>query len=466
MELTEYRRCVAQPISGDNPVGERLIDDPLFDFIEDQMMKVGSLSHSSVQWDEVEHSALKLLQDKTKDIKLMVYLLQCLHNQLSPSRFILSFELMSDFMASFWEESYPAPGKRGNLPRRKFFSQIAQRFSMATEKIDFNQFDAQDRQALGEAVDAWQKVIEAQGLSSDVVEAVARSVQSELNKVEARQQAEQQQTAKPADTPRPTTANSALSVDNSSDKAAKQTLLKVADFLAEQEFGIALSIRLRRYAVWGSITTLPDHKADGETMLRGMQPDRIKDYQDQMRHADLTLWRKVEQSLTLSPYWFDGQLMSFTIAQNLGKESWCLAITEETQQFLARMPSLLELKFKGGEPFVSDSVKEWLASTNGSTGGQSVGGDWQEKRKEAMALAKEGGIAVALSMLNDGLVAATEPRDKFYWRMLSADLLNANHLDAMAREQYQTLHNQVTTMQVTDWEPSLVEQLERYTTSE
>ncbi|MEK6213334.1 MAG: type VI secretion system domain-containing protein, partial [Vibrio fluvialis] len=129
-------------------------------------------------------------------------------------------------------------------------------------------------------------------------------------------------------------------------------------------------------------------------------------------------------------------------------------------------PSLLELKFKGGEPFVSDSVKEWLASGNGSTGGQSVGGDWQEKRKEAMALAKEGGIAVALSMLNDGLVAATEPRDKFYWRMLSADLLNANHLDAMAKEQYQTLHNQVTTMQVTDWEPSLVEQLERYTTSE
>ncbi|MCG6450847.1 type VI secretion system ImpA family N-terminal domain-containing protein, partial [Vibrio parahaemolyticus] len=33
MELTEYRRCVAQPIAGDNPVGERLIDDPLFEFI-------------------------------------------------------------------------------------------------------------------------------------------------------------------------------------------------------------------------------------------------------------------------------------------------------------------------------------------------------------------------------------------------------------------------------------------------
>ncbi len=44
MEMTEYRQCVAKPISSSNPVGERLVDHPLFDFIEDQMMKVGSLS--------------------------------------------------------------------------------------------------------------------------------------------------------------------------------------------------------------------------------------------------------------------------------------------------------------------------------------------------------------------------------------------------------------------------------------
>lgn len=50
MEMTEYRQCVAKPISSSNPVGERLVDHPLFDFIEDQMMKVGSLSHASVQW--------------------------------------------------------------------------------------------------------------------------------------------------------------------------------------------------------------------------------------------------------------------------------------------------------------------------------------------------------------------------------------------------------------------------------
>lgn len=467
MELTEYRQCITQPIDGESRVGERLIDDPLFDFVEDQMMKVGSLSHGSVQWDEVEHSVVKLLGEKSKDIKLLVYLLQCLHNQFTAARFILSFNVMTDFMTEYWEESYPAPGKRGNLPRRKFFSQIAQRFALVVEKVDFNRFDAADREALSSALDGWQKVIESYGLSSEAVDLVVRSITSQMRQAEERQQtqpATPAQPAEPASAPA-ATSSPALSIDNSSDKAAKQTLLKVADFLAEQEFGVALAVRLRRYAVWGAITSLPDHKADGETMLRGMQQDRIKDYQDQMRNPDLTLWRKVEQSLTLSPYWFDGQLMSFNIASSLGKEDWCSAIREETEQFLQRMPSLYDLKFKGGEPFVSEEVKAWLADSQQSSGTQGVG-DWQEKRQEALTLAKEGGIAVALSMLNDGLVAATEPRDQFYWRLLSADLMQANHLDAMAQQQYQTLHTQVSAMQVTDWEPSLVEQLERYTTSE
>ncbi|EEY36386.1 type VI secretion system protein TssA [Vibrio mimicus] len=468
MEITEYRQCIAKPISSNHPVGERLVDHPLFDFVEDQMMKVGSLSHASVQWDEVEHSTLKLLGEQTKDIKLLVYLLQCLHNQMTPPRFITSFVVMSEFLNQYWTESYPAPGARGNLPRRKFFSQMVQRFAAAVDKLDFHRFDEADRQALEAAVGEWQQAVEKQALSSELVESVVIRVQAELKRAEQQHQAKVQSAKSEVPSETAPSAAASMVVDNSSDKAAKQTLLKVADFLAEQEFGIALSIRLRRFAVWGSITSLPDHKPDGETLLRGMQADRVKDYQDQLRHPDLALWRKVEQSLTMAPYWFEGQWMSYTIAQQLGKSDWSQAIAEETQNFLRRLPSLLELKFKGGEPFVSDSVKEWLANVGEtqSLAGKSVGGDWQEKRKEAFQLAKEGGIAVALSMLNDGLVSAIEPRDKFYWRLLSADLLRANHLDAMAGEQYQTLLAQVTTLSVPEWEPSLVEQIQRYTTSE
>lgn len=467
MELTQYRTSIVKPIAGESPVGERLLDEPLFDFVEDQMMKVGSLSHASVQWQEVEHSAITLLNEKSKDIKLLVYLLQCLHNQLTPSRFITSFGVMSDFIEHYWNDCFPAPGKRGNLPRRKFFSQMCQRFSIAVEKFDFASLDSQDREELQAVVEAWQKTIEANELSSDVADSVALTITNQLKRAQEREKL-QQTAAQPVSTDSATTQASAapassLSVDNSSDKAAKQTLLKVAEYLAEQESGSALAIRVRRHALWGAITALPDHDHNGKTLLRGMQMERVKEYQDQLHQPDLALWRKVEQSLTIAPYWFEGQLMSHDIAKALGQENWCQAIREETQSFIQRYPSVVELKFKDGSPFLTDLVRDWLASGEVASTGGSVSGNWNEQREEAFSLAKEGGIAVAMSMLNDGLVAATEPRDRFYWRLLSADLLKHNHLDAMAKEQYQTLKQEIMQTSVTEWEPSLIEQLERNT---
>ncbi|ANU39452.1 type VI secretion system protein TssA [Vibrio scophthalmi] len=470
MDITEYCHCVAKPISSESPVGQRLVDHPLFDFIEDQMMKVGSLSHSEVKWSEVEHSILKLLNEQTKDVKLLVYLLLCLHHQVTPVRLITSFEVMEVFLSHYWYESFPAPGPRGNLPRRKFFSQMVQRFMLVVDKFDFSRLDEIDRQALEKTVGEWQETIVKHDLSSELVESVVVRVKGELSRAEeSKRVIEQSVNSKESYSSALILAPSpSIVVDHSSDKAAKQTLLRVADFLSEQEYGIALAIRLRRFAVWGSISLLPDHKQDGKTQLRGIQVDRVKDYQDQLRHPDLALWRKVEQSLTLAPYWFEGQLMSYTIAQQLGKEDWCKAIIDETKNFLNRMPSLFELKFKDGEPFVSDDVKEWLINVERGEGSsvQSIDCDWHEKRKEAFQLAKDGGIAVAFSMLNDGLVSAVEPRDQFYWRLLAADLMRTNHLDAMAKEQYQVLNNQIVNLSVSDWEPSFIDQIQRYITSE
>lgn len=262
MELTDYRRCITQPIQADNPVGERLIDDPLFDFVEDQMMKVGSLSHASVQWDEVEHSTLKLLSEKSKDLKLLIYLLQCLHNQVTPLRFTTSLQLLSDFMSLYWEDCFPAPGKRGSLPRRKFFSQIVQRLALVIDKLDFAQFDGPDRDELNTAIDALQQATTQAGLMSESVESLVAKVQAQLRRATEREQATQHVQETPA-VERKTTTQSAISVDSSSDKATKQTLLKVAEFLSEQEFGIALAIRVRRFAVWSSITSLPEHDVSG-----------------------------------------------------------------------------------------------------------------------------------------------------------------------------------------------------------
>lgn len=533
LEITQYRDYIVRPICDENSVGERLIDDPQFDFIDDQMMKVGSLSHADVQWQNVEQHAIALLGEKSKDIKLLVHLLQCLHHELTPQRLILSFEIMSDFMTHYWTLSFPVPGARGTLPRRKFFHQICQRFTQVMEKWDVSEMSIQMREELNVAAETWHRAIEAQDLPLDDADLMLANLRAQLRQqaerdqynapplatgqdnlaplntssvLNTQEQAEHIGVRKREDVENPSSTSihstpthstdAARSTDamdsdtsaiashvdrgrinreridgNRDDPELKKSLLSVAKKLAQQDSGSALAIRLRRHILWGTIRTLPDHDAQGKTPLRGMVGDRLKEYQEGMHQPDLILWQQIEQSLTIAPYWFEGQWMSHQIADSLGRADWCQAILEETRAFITRFPQLETLTFKDGSPFVNAEVRAWLASKKPASNPATCQiENWLESsvkvRESIFTLAKEKGIAAALAQLNEGLLSATEPRDRFYWRLMNADLLKHHQWDAMATEQYQTLYQELLTASVTDWEPSLIEQLQQQIASE
>ncbi|WP_028022096.1 type VI secretion system protein TssA [Enterovibrio calviensis] len=463
MDMQTYRQRIIKPISGENPVGERLLEDALLDFVEGQMMKVGSLSHTEVQWGEAEQSALKLMENSTKDLKLLTHLLQCLQYQASPERFTLSVFVLNDFIQHYWETCHPVPGPRGVLPRRKFFSQIIQRTEKAVEKIDASMFDADQKIELETALNELQSTAKTHDLPVEGVEDIGALMKRRLTQNERVVQATASAESAPSSTkPSPAASAGKLEIDGSSDRAVKQTLLKVSEFVSELDGGgIALSLRLRRFSVWFSITSVPEAEANGETQLMPVSLDRIAEYEEQLnRGADHALWRKVEQSLTVAPYWIDGHFLSYRIALKLGNAEWADTIASETRAFVKRLPLVAELKFKGGAPFVNDETRRWLDEGETSSTGSSGTSDWDAKRKEAFTLADEGGLSVALAMLNDGLSDSTEPRDQFYWRMLSADVMRRHQLSAMAEQQYQILLEQTTRTSLVDWEPLLIQRLE------
>ncbi|PKF81384.1 type VI secretion system protein TssA [Vibrio sp. vnigr-6D03] len=469
------RAKLSAPISEESAVGERVLDDPVFDFVESQMMKVGSLSHADVRWEEVETGILSLMENKTKDLKLLAHLLQCFHHSNSVSRFNLSIQVTADFMAAYWETCFPAPGARGLLPRRKFFSQILQRFDAALDKLVKGTIPVSEAQneSIAKAKIAWSATAESLSLDDENFIAFIRKLERwlESNKLQdlpssPSQPATQETTSASPSYGGTSTSPRAVSIDTGNDKATKASLQKVADFLTEFEYGHALSIRVRRFAVWSTISTPPDANHKGETQLRPMVGERVSDYLEQLqRNPDLALWRKVEQSLTIAPYWFDGQHLSAQIALKLGQPTWAAAILEESQHFLERIPELATMSFKGGVPFINEETKNWLRSNERVQSASSVN-SWDDKREEAFVMAKEAGLSVAMAMLNEGLASAKEPRDIFYWRLLTADLLANNGLEAMAHQHYQSLYQTVIKSKVEDWEPSLINQLQQFVVTE
>ncbi|MCE0559227.1 type VI secretion system protein TssA [Motilimonas sp. E26] len=455
-----YLTKLVAPVSEAAPVGERLVDDPVFEFIEDQMMKVGSLAHASIQWQQVETSTVELLHKKTKDIKLLVVLMQCLQRDQDITRFLLSMQVLERFMALFWTTAHPAPGDRGKLPRRRFFTMIMERALQTMEGLSDASLAPDLKTELEQTLKDIAVLSEEYGLPSDEITRLLQRISSLASSNSTALQVNQAPVSSQSTTrPTATSASSMPSVDTSNEKEVKQSLLKIADFMCETDMGTCQGLRLRRYAIWFTVLSAPDAKKGNETDLMPVAPDRVADYQDMLsKSGDKALWRKIENSLVASPFWLDGHYLSAQLAEKLGFKAAAQAIREEVASLIARLPKLTDLTFKGGAPFVSEATASWVQSQEQSSHGVSDG-DWLQRWQEADNLAREAGFELALAQLNAGLEQAQEPRDQFYWRLLSADLLNKYGMKALAQQQYQQLLSQANQTSLAQWEPSLLNRM-------
>ena len=71
------------------------------------------------------------------------------------------------------------------------------------------------------------------------------------------------------------------------------------------------------------------------------------------------------------------------------------------------------------------------------------------------------GLAPAMKLLEEGLDSAREPRDRFYWRPMSSQLMKDSGMKSLAKQQVQDLREQTRGMNLEDWEPGLVARLDR-----
>ncbi|WED24976.1 type VI secretion system protein TssA [Vibrio sp. JC009] len=465
--LQDYPEYVAKVVSELTPAGELLGSDPVFEQIESQMMKVGSLAHSGVDWENTEQDVIWLLGNKSKDVRLLAYLMQCLHNSASPERIIMSFELMTIFVKNYWDNSYPVSGNKGSPGKEKYFNMMVKRFSLLFEKMDFSLFTEAEQKELGVVTQEWLDAIAQQKLSAGTALSVKSKIEAGIQSISVKDATPQRNDSGSSAKKGRHLLTAQPQVSNAVEaKTLKKALLSASDLLDEQCFLSPLPFRIRRYACWGTIVSPPEHDTGMNTLLRGMPAPKVKEYRDLTCRPDLQIWKKIEQSLLNAPYWFEGQLMSFNLALALNQAELGLVVAEETRRFLQRLPELGHLKFKDGSPFVPDAVKTWLSETDRSNHPASENNDWQKTREEVFKLAKAQGVSEALSYLDSMLVSATEPRNHFYCRLISTEVMHLSKFRALAGASYQDLYKQISTMSVSDWEPSLVEQLKRQVTSE
>ncbi|MCE8035101.1 type VI secretion system protein TssA [Halomonas sp. MCCC 1A11057] len=450
-------------------VGRPVDDSGDYAWLDEEMMKIGSLQHGGVDWEGAETRAVRLLSTTGKDLKVLGHLLHCLQRGGDGVRFALSLRLLSGSLEQWWETAYPYGGVKGARLRPRLFQQFSQRALALATALDFDNA-ADEHQACEAALEALLEAARTRELPDEALV----DLQRQLRQARPRQAAAEAVPSAPsgqAASAGPATAGAAaaklpeMRLEAGNERGNRQALLKMADFLSEQGIGDPLGYRLRRHAIWHAIQALPATRDGVRSELAPPSADRVAEYREALtRGADVALWQRIENSLAVSPYWLEGHRLSASAAERLGHPRCAAAIRDEASRFVERLPGIESLTFNDGSAFVDDETRHWLQAVpaGAAAGGQEGGGDpWQEGLAEARERLASEGLEAALAGLDRGLAQARSPREVAYWRLASADLLRDAGLAALAGQHYRAVRESLAGLGLEQWEPALLKRLER-----
>ncbi|EKT60188.1 type VI secretion system protein TssA [Providencia sneebia] len=460
----EWKELLLAPLNENQQASPIADDNPDWEYIDGEMIKFGSLSHTQLNVDEIQRKILNLFANETKDFRLLVHLLRTLQHAGKPEELTLAAGLLAEFVRHYWENSYPQNIKL----KRRLAGQILKRFETAQESFS-RQASANLRDnILGSfafLAKSWHS--QCPDLSSEIDQLSRnynRIEQSESTLVVESPIATTNEKVGVENTIQPQTPIQkapVVEVNQSDERQWKQTLLKVAEAICAQNPTDSVGYCLRRYAIWHTIHSLPMANADGKTPLAPVSQDRVLDYKNQMSQPSIELLNNIEQSLTLSPYWLEGHMLAGKVSAALGYTQVSLAITQELQLFLNRLPDLAKLSFSDMTPFLPDDVLSWLSASQESTHSHSSGHSpaIQVDQQEVLQCFEQYGLNEALKMIEQKISITHEPRTHFYGQLLSAQLFEKAGMVHMAASLYQQLYSAVQQYSLIEWEPSLLNQL-------
>lgn len=448
-------------------------DNPDWEYIDGGIVKLGSLAHSQLDIPELQQRGLVLLASESKDFRLLAHLLRTLQHAGDP---LLALRLLALYVEHYWAVAAPQ-----NLAHKKrFAAQVIKRFEAGVTAFAENAATAQRDALLGELAklaQCWQahNAPELAKATDDLFALFQRSFRDVAPETpsSARTAASAPQATSgsvpdmsphtaAAQTPVAATPIPQVTVDSHDDKAWRDTLLKVAAILCERQPDSPQGYRLRRQALWQNITSTPQVESDGRTPLAAVSADMVADYQSRLASANMALWQQVEKSVLLAPYWLDGHCLSAQTAQRLGYKQVADAIRDEVTRFLERLPQLTGLLFNDRTPFISEQTKQWLSAS--PDGKVAPVAQTDEESQAARACFAEQGLEAALRYLD--MLPEGDPRDQFHRQYLAAQLTEEAGLVKLAQQQYRMLLMMGGQTMVSDWEPSLLAQLEQKFTAE
>jgi type VI secretion system protein VasJ len=388
MELAELGK---QPIRPDQPAGDDVRYDPLYEELLAEVDKFSSPSASgAVEWDKVVKISSDILSLKSKDLLVASYLAIALIQTKKFEGVEIGSRIYRDLIECHWDALFPTKARmRGRIAAIEFWAEKAEgileqipRGPYAEERIDalnenLRKVDELLSGYLEEApsirplldfvgtLEAIAPPPEPKVAEPKPASAAQLPPEGNLGTLGAEPSAPRAEEG-PVEITSPETAYAVLG-------KALADLVRVAGYLREENPSNPAAYRLARVAAWSMLESLPPSENGQTNIPAPYNVDSLREFAK--GGQDEAVIRGAEENLPECIVWLDLNFWSAEALARLGEghQAASDAVRGETALLLRRLPGLGELKFSDGTPFAADETREWIKGLSAGDGGPAAG---------------------------------------------------------------------------------------------
>lgn len=461
----EIARLLA-PIDPQAPAGLFDVEDETYQGIDQEMVKLGGLQETSIDWTYIEEASRQYLAQQCKHLRIVTHLSAAWLRADCWQRWGFTLELLAGVVERYWETAHPKPGPKGYLGKRKLVTIVVTRLIEALPRLDRFTYNAShaalaedglkrlqqqqdaaqlDSAALGELEHVLGKHLElASGAGESSPTAAAPNIKPESLA---------QVIAKP--TPRVSLGN---------ERETRRAVLSMAELINQQDPYDPTGYQLRRFGLWAHIQAAPQTRQDNRTELMAVPQDIAGDYEEAIAGTtvDAALLQRIEKSVTACPYWIRGSFLAAAAATRLAMGEVAEAIRAATARFVLRMPALQQLCFSDGRVFVDDQCLAWLKGSQGQSDQGAGAQEFASLREELTGQLEVGGVEPVLLRLQGMQADLRTPRERCHTTVIAADLLAARGVSWLAQDLCASVARTMQHTTASAWEPEIFQRLQQY----
>ena len=458
------------PIDAQAPAGLFDVEDETYQAIDQEMVKLGGLQASSIDWSYIEEASRQYLGQQCKHLRIVAHLSVAWLRSGCWERWGYTLALLGGIVEGYWETAHPKPGPKGFLGKRKLVGMVLNRLIDALPRLDRFTYGPAHAAA---AQHAMQRLRQQQAIAQ-LDEVVVSELERQLGKyVERASGVGEPATAKVCATrtkPAPlaeVVATPTPRVSLGNERESRRAVLTMAELINQQDPYDPTGYQLRRFSLWAHIQVAPHIKQGNRTELMAVPQDIAGDYEDAVAGTavDAALLQRIEKSVTASPYWIRGSFLAAAAATRLAMGEVAEAIRAATARFVQRMPALQQLCFSDGTVFVDDQCLAWLKAAQGPSAEVGAAHEFANLREEMINQLETGGVEAVLLRLQGMQADFRAPRERCHTTVIAADLLAARGVSWLAQELCAGVARTMQETTASAWEPEVFQRLQLYATA-